>query len=143
MAGYRKDILESLGNVQGFTQIISPINHINRIGMNDDQITIIVADKAITYRLQWDAMTPTMPVLVRDENDGTGGDVLAEDIENLQFKYILADETVADSPKDPSQIRMVQVDITSRIKRSDHHLSGDGYMRRRLTSLIKVRNLGI
>lgn len=143
MAGYRKDILESLGSVHGFTQVISPINNMNRTGMNDDQITIIVADKAITYRLQRDAITPTMTVLVRDENNGTGGDVVAEDIENLQFKYILADGSVADAPSDPSRIRMIQVDITSRTKRTDHHLSGDGYLRRTSTSLIKARNLGI
>jgi type IV pilus assembly protein PilW len=143
MAGYRKDILESQGNVEGFTQIISPVNNINRTGTNDDQITIVVADKAITYRLQPEGITPAMTVLVRDENNGTGGDVVAEGIEDLQFKYILADGSFADSPPDPSQIRMVQVEITSRTKNTDHHLSGDGYIRRTSTSLIKIRNLGI
>jgi type IV pilus assembly protein PilW len=143
MAGYRKDILDSLGTIRGFTEIISVVNGANRVGARDDQITVIIADKAVTYRLGWDATTPTRPVLIRDENNGAEGEVVAEDVEDLQFRYILSDGTVSDSPANPSQIRMVQVEIISRTKRTDHRRSGDGYGRRRLTSSIKVRNLGI
>src|SRR5512139_3571070 len=58
MAGYGKDILETLGNINGFTEIITPVNNANNIGKNDDQITLVIADKAITYGLQWDATDP-------------------------------------------------------------------------------------
>jgi hypothetical protein len=55
MAGYRRDILASLGNISGFTQLLTPMNSANHVGHNDDQITIIIADKAITYKLQPDS----------------------------------------------------------------------------------------
>ena len=38
MAGYRKDILASLGNINGFIYIITPVNNANHIGKSDDQI---------------------------------------------------------------------------------------------------------
>jgi len=210
MAGYGGKIFNSFGNVNGFTNIITPMHNANNVGTGDDSITIIVADdisvltqnaakgssllylsdavfdtgkkkylclngqnnylvqsvsgntvtlasplgedhlmnepvslvKAITYKLQWNT-TPTMPVLVEDENTGAGNQVMAENIEELGFHYTLLNGTVTDSPTDPSTIRMVQVDLTARTKTPDPTISGDGYRRRRLYSFVKVRNLGL
>jgi len=72
MAGYRKDLLASAGNISGFTDIITPTNNANHVGKSDDQITVIIADKAITYRLQWNDADPGKPVLVRSETKGAG-----------------------------------------------------------------------
>lgn len=141
MAGYRKDILASTGNICGFTKVINPGNNANNIGKNDDQITVIIADKAITYKLQWDTGDPSIPVLVRVENGVS--EVLADNIENLEFSYTLKDGTVTDSPGNPEHIRMVSVGVTARTKMGDPQLGGDGYRRRNLSSLIAVRNMGV
>ncbi len=140
MAGYRRDILTSLGNINGFTQLITPLNNANYVGHNDDQITIIIADKAITYKLQPDS---NGPILVRDENTGAGGQLMAENVENLQLRYTLSDGTVTDSPANPGAIRMVQVTVTARARMADPDLGADGYRRRELTTRIQVRNLGL
>ncbi len=140
MTGYRKDILASLGNIHGFTQLITPVNSANYAGLNDDEVTIIIADKAITYKLQPD---PRGPILVRDENTGAGGQLLAENVENLQVRYTLSDGAVTDSPANPGTIRMIQVTVTARTKMTDPDLGGDGYRRRELTTVIKLRNFGV
>ena len=139
MSGYRKDILDSQGNIGGFTQVITPGNNVNNIGNNDDRITIIIADKAITYRLQWNNTDLETPVLVRDENGAS--EVLADNIETLQFTYTLRSGTVMDSPTNPDDIRMVKVSFTARTKSADPQLSGDGYRRRKLSSFATVRNM--
>jgi len=142
MAGYRKDILDFLGNISGYTKVLTPVNGANHVGKNDDQITLIVEDKAITFRLQWDGTHPTMPVLVREENGV--GEVLAEDIENLQFEYILKDGTFTETPGNTDDVRTVRTTIIARTKLTDPDLKGvDGYRRRELSSVIKVRNLGL
>ena len=142
MAGYRKEILATAGNISGFTSIITPRNNVNNVGKSDDQITVIIADKAITYRLQWDAADPGKPVLVRNENGG-GAEILADNVENLQIKYTLGDETVTDLPVLPESIRMVTINVTARTNIKDPQLSGDGYLRRGLSSYTLVRNIGL
>ena len=78
MAGYRKDILSEAGNVSGFTQIVTPVNDANSVGSHDDQITVVIADQAISYWLQ---MAGSIPVLVRDDHTGAGPQLVAECIE--------------------------------------------------------------
>ena len=140
MAGYRKDLLATAGQISTFTNIITPVNNANHIEKGDDQITVIIADKAITYRLQWDDADPKKPVLVRSENGG-GGEVLADNVENLQFKYTLNDGTVTDLPVLPESVRMVTINVTARTNVKDPQLSGDGYRRRTLSSYTIVRNM--
>jgi prepilin-type N-terminal cleavage/methylation domain-containing protein len=48
MAGYGGNILGSFGNVNGFTNIITPLHNANNIGTGDDSITIIIADDVST-----------------------------------------------------------------------------------------------
>jgi prepilin-type N-terminal cleavage/methylation domain-containing protein len=99
--------------------------------------------KAITYKLQWNNTYSIMPVLVEDENTGAGSQVIAENIEKLQFLYTLSDGTVTDLPTAPENIRMVKVYITGRTKIPDPQMSGDGYRRRDLYDSVFVRNLGL
>jgi len=202
MAGYGGDILETFGNVNTFTHIITPVN-----ATPQDSITILVADevarldqnapagstqlilntsnvfdagskkylclqgqnnylilavtgstvtlaaplqedhlinesvglvKAITYRID-----PNTTNLVRDENTGEGGQLLAEDVENIQIRYTLASGAVVDSPASPEDIRMVSVSLTVRTRMPHDEYPGDGYLRRSMTSEIEVRNLGL
>ncbi len=102
--------------------------------------------KAINYRLRWDHRNPNMPVLTRgDLTDGGGSQVVAENIDNLQFSYILDDGSQTDSPVDPSKIRMVKVTVTARTSMSDPEFKGGegGFRRRTISSNILVRNMGV
>lgn len=102
--------------------------------------------KAITYRLRMDNDRPTMPVLAReDHTDGGGSIAMAENIENLQFRYTLADGSETDSPANPANIRMVRVTVTARTNIPDPEYRGDpqGFRRRQIASNIQVRNMGI
>src|SRR4030042_3342902 len=65
--------------------------------------------KAVTYKLMLD--TTNIPVLVRNDNTGNGDQIVAENIEDLQFRYTLADGSVTDSPTNPEDIRMVSVNV--------------------------------
>ena len=216
MAGYGlgKNILASFGvtDVNGFTNIFTPGNNVNKIGNNDDSITIIIAVevaeltetvaqgssvlkvsnagdfnsdkqkylclngennylvqsvsgntitlatplseghlidepvfliKAVTYKLTSDTTNPNIPVLVKNDNTGDGDQVIADNIEDLQFRYTLTDGSVTDSPANPEDIRIVTANIKARTKMADTQLSSVGYRRRELTSVIKVRNLGL
>lgn len=85
--------------------------------------------------------------LMRNDNI-TGAQPLAENIELLQFTYTLADGTVfvgtvPGGPSEIRKIRMVQVTIRARTDRNDPELGGggDGFRRRTLTSNIQLRNL--
>jgi prepilin-type N-terminal cleavage/methylation domain-containing protein len=94
--------------------------------------------KAFTFKI-----SPNTTDLVRDENTGEGGQVVAENIENLQFKYTLKNGNVVDSPGNPSDIRMVSVTITARTKMADPQYGGDGYRRQTINSIIELRNMGL
>jgi prepilin-type N-terminal cleavage/methylation domain-containing protein len=205
MAGYGGPVLETFGNVNSFTSLITSVN-----GSPLDSITILLADevarlgqdaaagssqialnvssasdifntgnrkylclsgkdnytvqkvsgntvtlasplkedhllnesvglvKAITYRV-----IPNTTKLMRDENTGGGGEILAEDVEDLQIRYTLASGAVVDSPGNPEEIRMVSVRLTIRTRTPSRDFSGDGYLRRTMTSNIEVRNLGL
>ena len=106
--------------------------------------------KAITYQLRWDNRNPNMPVLTReDHTDGGGSQVVAENIDNLQFRYVLEDGSESDSPADPSSIRMVRVTVHARTSFSDLEFKSDpefkvgvgGFRRRTIASNILVRNM--
>lgn len=100
--------------------------------------------KAIRYQLRPDNRDPNMPVLTREDlTDGGGSQVVAENIENLQFRYVLEDGSESDSPADPSRIRMVRVTVHARTSISDPEFKGGtgGFRRRTIASNILVRNM--
>ncbi len=108
--------------------------------------------KAIRYGLRKD--NRGIQVLFRDLYPNTGGsnrETLAENIEDLQFKYVLKDQSEADSPANPADIRMVRVMITARTSMRDpnykgglDYAEGEGsYRVRRISSNIQIRNVGV
>jgi len=100
--------------------------------------------KAIRYRLRPDNSNPNMPVLTREDlTDGGGSQVVAENIENLQFRFVLDGGSESDSPADPSGIRMVRVTVNARTSFSDPEFKGGvgGFRRRTIASNILVRNM--
>jgi prepilin-type N-terminal cleavage/methylation domain-containing protein len=68
--------------------------------------------------------------------------VYAENIEDLQFRYGLANGVYVDVPPAASVVREVQISLTARTDRKDLQFTGQ-YRKRTLTSDIKIRNLGL
>jgi prepilin-type N-terminal cleavage/methylation domain-containing protein len=83
--------------------------------------------------------------LLRDDNLGSGPQPVAENIDELQFRYVMnTGETLDVVPAARyDDIRMIQVNLVARTDRTDPELAktGDGFRRRNLTSNIQLRNL--
>jgi prepilin-type N-terminal cleavage/methylation domain-containing protein len=91
-----------------------------------------------TVSYQYDPLTLT---ITRD--DGSGPQVLADNIESLQFTYYTSstDEVGTGSPSDWRSIQRIRVTVTARTSMSDpDYKGGDGFRRRQITSYIKIRN---
>ncbi len=98
---------------------------------------------AVTYSL---GVVDGKQCLLRDENLGDGPQPVAENIESLQFQYVMnTGETLVDVPGNRrDDIRMVQATVVARTDQTDPQLkAADGYRRRTLSSTVKLRNLGI
>jgi type II secretory pathway pseudopilin PulG len=105
------------------------------------QIDTIVSPIArVSYGLSW--TDPDHPRLIRGVK-GSGAKVLADNIEDLQFAFILKDGTETSQPTDITQVRMVKIEMTARSNKQDCEFAGDGYRRRTLESLVKPRNLDL
>lgn len=85
-----------------------------------------------------DSAHPNLMVM----REGNQHYVYAEDIENLQFRYGLANGVLVDIPPAASVVREVLITLTARTARKDLLFQGE-YRRRDLTSDVKVRNLGL
>jgi prepilin-type N-terminal cleavage/methylation domain-containing protein len=68
--------------------------------------------------------------------------VYAENIEDLQFRYGLANGVFVDVPPAASVVREVQISLTARSDKKDLQFAGQ-YRKRTLTSDVKIRNLGL
>lgn len=79
--------------------------------------------QAITFRI-----SPNSTDLVMDENTGQGGQVIAENIEGLQF--------------DSANARTVSITVNGRTKTRDPQYPGDGYRRQTMSSTVELRNMG-
>ncbi len=99
--------------------------------------------RAIRYGLRVDSKG--VPVLFRDlypNTVDTYRDTVAEYIEDLQFRYVLADTTEVDVAGNPGDIRGVRITIQARTRMSDPQWKeGGGFRRRTLNTYIDLRNL--
>jgi hypothetical protein len=68
--------------------------------------------------------------------------VFAENIEDLQFVYGLADGAYTDSPPIGRVIREVNIALTARTEKEDLQFKGQ-YRTRNYVTNVKVRNLGL
>ena len=68
--------------------------------------------------------------------------VYAENIEDLQFQYGLANGVYVDVPPAASVVREVLISLVARTDKKDLQFAGE-YRRRSLTSDVKIRNLGL
>jgi hypothetical protein len=110
----------------------------------------------IIYRVTDDA---ARPCLVRKNlGDDSGYQVIAENIDNLQFRYLLNDGTWTNDPTgNQARVRAVEVLLvartafaqrgyrdTSSITFGTETISvNDSYRRKTLNSLVKTRNVGL
>jgi prepilin-type N-terminal cleavage/methylation domain-containing protein len=97
---------------------------------------------AITYSI---GVLDGIFVLLRDDNLGLGAQPVAENIEDLRFRYVMSDGTTLDVVPGGQldNIRMIQTTIVARSDKTDPVLAkvGDGFRRRTLTTNIQLRNL--
>jgi len=93
------------------------------------------------YKFYIDTTDPNHPHLMV-QRVGEPPYVYAEDIEDLQFRYGLANGVFVDVPPHASMVREVLITLTARTERKDLQFAGE-YRRRTLTSGVKVRNLGL
>jgi prepilin-type N-terminal cleavage/methylation domain-containing protein len=93
------------------------------------------------YKFYIDTADTNHPNLMVQRQDNRSY-VYAEDIENVQFRYGLANGVYVDLPPAASVVREVLVTLTARTARRDLQFQGE-YRRRTLTSEVKVRNLGL
>lgn len=103
-------------------------------------VTPVFLVRAVQYGLRVDSNG--VPVLFRDQNTGGGRQTIAEYIEDLQFRYVLADTTEVDVPANPRDVRGVRITIRARTRMSDPELKdGGGFRRRTLNTYVDLRNL--
>lgn len=102
--------------------------------------TIVSPIARVSYQLTW--TDPDHPTLMRTVK-GAGTKALADNIEDLQFNFVLADGSETSQPGDMSQVRMVKILMTSRTDRTDCEFGEDGYRRRTLESEVYPRNLNL
>ena len=111
----------------------------------------------VTYSI--DNTDPNHPNLVANRHDGNGDQVVADNIEDIQFHYFLQDGTETESPSiaDSKDIVAVRISMVARsakqdrearnfspITLEDHAPAGgnDGYRRSILETVIQIRNMG-
>ena len=111
---------------------------LSRVYLKDDTIVSPIA--RVSYQLKW--TDPDHPKLMRTIK-GSGTKVLAENIEDIQFNFVLKDGSETSQPADVSLVRMVKIQMTSRTNKADCTFGEDGYRRRTLESEVYPRNLNL
>ena len=73
---------------------------------------------------------------------GYAPEVYADNITDLQFRYVLSSGVIVDIPPTPEMVREVIINVTARTDREDQ-VESYGYRTRDLETTVKVRNLAI
>jgi prepilin-type N-terminal cleavage/methylation domain-containing protein len=117
---------------------------------------IFRADIIIYYVSDTDPEHPSL--MRRNLGNNEEAQVTAEDIDNLQFRYLLNDGSEVDSGFNERNVRAVEISILARTPHiireytdpGTYNIGGgapvtpsDGYRRRLLKALIKTRNIGL
>jgi prepilin-type N-terminal cleavage/methylation domain-containing protein len=116
---------------------------------------IFRADVIIYYVSDADPEHPTL--MRRNLGNNEEAQVMAEDIDNLQFRYLLDDGSEVDSGFNERDVRAVEIYLLGRTRNiirgytdpNTYNIGGmnvtpgDGYRRRLLKALIKTRNIGL
>ena len=117
---------------------------------------LICRADVIIYRIDEDATHPKL----RRKNlgDDNGFQVIAENVDNLQFRYQLSDGTWTNDPAGtPHRVRAVQVFMLARTANTNrgwtdpetyvmanvNYTPGDNYRRKLMCTTVKTRNIGL
>ncbi|MBF0530227.1 MAG: PilW family protein [Deltaproteobacteria bacterium] len=117
-----------------------------------------VSSRYVTYSID-SATDPAHPALVANLHDGSGNQIIADNIEDMQCYYILSSGAQTNNPVgQEAQIRAVRISFVARTAEQDRdamifqritvedHIqavgAADGYRRRLLSTTIKLRNMG-
>ncbi len=135
---YNYEVVPGPGNTISFAKTATnPSGTLNENHATGEPIFLV---RAVQYGLRKDA--DGVPVLFRNQNTGGGRQTVAEYIEDLQFRYVLADTTEVDVPGNPVDVRGVRISIRARTRLSDPELkAGGGFRTRTLNTYVDLRNL--
>jgi len=109
----------------------------------------------IIYKVNEDATHPSL--LRQNLGNDNGFQIVAENVDNLQLQYVLANGSTVDNPAQWADVRAVQICLLARSDRINRGYTntktytmgdqaitpGDGYRRKLLTALVKTRNVGL
>jgi len=94
-----------------------------------------------TYRFYVDCSDTLHPTLMI-QTLGEAPQPYADNIEDLQFRYILQNGDTVDVPNQPTLVRRVLVAVVARTDKTDLQFEGE-YRRRQFATDVQVRNLGL
>jgi Tfp pilus assembly protein PilW len=123
---------------------------------NYDEDDWIFRADVIIYRIDEDATNPSLRK--RNLGSDSGYRVVAENIDNLQFRYLLSDGTWTNNPagQEPN-VRAVEISLLARTANINrgyidpntysigdvNYPPNDNYRRKLLCSIVKTRNIGL
>jgi Tfp pilus assembly protein PilW len=84
---------------------------------------------------------PSHPAMML-ANTGQAAQIYADNITDLQFRYVLSSGAIVDVPSMAGMIREIIIIVTARTETADRDLD-NSYRTRNLQTRVKVRNLGI
>jgi type IV pilus assembly protein PilW len=122
------------------------------------QYDLIYKVDVIIYRIDEDVTNPSL--LRRNLGSDNGYWVVAENIDNLQFRYLLNDGTRVDADDinfNPPNVRAVEISLLARTANTNRGYTdtntynigdvsptpNDAYRRKLLCSIVKTRNIGL
>jgi len=137
----------SIGGVESSTVLqrnvrILTLSSNLKLNHRPDLYTIpIFKIQAVTYTKE--VSDDGKPVLYRNENTGGGRQPLADNIENIQFRYTLVDGSETDLPANPANVRMVRATVTATTAISDDEYKNRKIIppKRTIASNIYLRNM--
>lgn len=94
------------------------------------------------YRFYVDESDTLHPMLMV-EKMGQPAEPYAENIEDLQFRFVMRSGDTLDVPIPARQVREVLIDVVARTDREDLQSTGEGYRRRPFSTEVFVRNLNL
>jgi hypothetical protein len=97
--------------------------------------------KIVQYKYFVDASDSLHPNLMRQQNDNAP-QIFAENIIDLQFRYLLSSTNIVDVPIYDRMIREVIISVNARTDQQDQDFQNQ-YRYRALTTAVKVRNIGL
>ena len=129
------------------TQVQTAAKHIQH---NTMSLSRCYTSDAIMMAMTWvkfyvdSTSNPDVPPVLMVERPGTGPQVFAENISNLNFRYRMKNGLIFDVPPIIDDVREVLITVTGRSAHADYEaVGGDSLRTRTYASSVYLRNVGI